>query len=403
MYDAIVIGARCAGSPTAMLLARRGHRVLLLDRSTFPSDHLSTHFIHLAGVACLKRWGLLERVRATNCPPIKTVRFDFGLFSLSGAPPATPCGVSEALAPRRKVLDKILLDAAREAGAEVREGFVVREILKEGGRVAGIRGQAQGGPLVTEHARITIGADGLHSVVARAVEAPVYQEKPSLTCGYYTYWADVPVDGVEVYLRENLCVIAFPTNDAQALVVVLWPNSEFPNVRARVEESYMRALEATPQLMERVRGGRRAERFYGTADVPNFFRQPYGDGWALVGDAGYHKDPISAQGITDSFRDAELVAAAIDDGLSGRRPLEEALADYERRRNEAAMPGYEFTCLRATLAPPEPEMLQLIFALQGNQEQIDRFMGMDAGTFPVQEFFSPENLGRIMARGGSTI
>ncbi|HKS28600.1 MAG TPA: NAD(P)/FAD-dependent oxidoreductase [Pyrinomonadaceae bacterium] len=397
MYDAIVIGARCAGSPTAMLLARRGYKVLLVDRATFPSDHLSTHFIHVAGVERLHRWGLLERIRASNCPPVKRVSLDFGPVRLSGSPPPSEDGVSESFAPRRTVLDKILLDAAREAGAEVREGCAVREIVKENDEVVGIR---CGNDDAVERARITIGADGVHSILARAVEPAAYNERPSLTCGYYTYWSDVPLSGAELYIRENLVIIAFPTNDAQSLIVALWPNSEFQKVRADVEGSYMRALDVAPEFAERVRRGRRTERFYGTADVPNFFRKPYGAGWALVGDAGYHKDPITAQGITDSFRDAELLAEAIDEGFSGRRPLEEALADYERRRNETAMPLYEFTCQRATLATPPPEMLQLIAALEGNQEQIDRFIGIDAGTVPVTEFFSLENIGRIMTHTG---
>jgi flavin-dependent dehydrogenase len=386
MYDAIVIGARCAGAPTAMLLARRGYKVLLVDRATFPSDHLSTHFIHLAGVARLKQWGLLERVRATNCPPIKRVAFDFGPLKLAGSPTPTADGVSEAFAPRRTVLDKILVDAAREAGAEVREGCAVREIVKENDEVLGIRCDAGAdGKGLTQMARITIGADGPHSILAHAVEAPAYNERPALTCGYYTYWSDVPLEGAEIYIRENLVVIAFPTNDAQSLVVALWPNSEFANVRADIEGSYMRALEAAPGLAARVRNGSRTERFYGTADVPNFFRKPYGKGWALVGDAGYHKDPITAQGITDGFRDAELLAEAIDEGLSGLRPLEEAL----------------LTCQRAALALPPPEVMQLIAALEGNQEQIDRFIGLDAGTVKVQDFFSPENIQSIMMRKGA--
>ena len=368
MYDVIVVGARCAGSPTAMLLSQKGYKVLLVDRSTFPSDILSTHFIHFAGVAHLKRWGLLEEVKATNCPPVKKMTLDFGPFSLSGSPPPTANGVDEGLGPRRLVLDKILIDAARRAGAEVREGFSVDEIIKEGESVVGIKGHSRNGPAVEERARITIGADGAHSVVARAVEAPTYNERPSLTCGYYSYWSNVPVEGAEMTIRENQMVIAFPTNDAQTLVIVMWPNSEFARIRADVEASYMSALSAAPSLLERVRAGRRTEKFYGTADVPNFFRKPFGPGWALVGDAGYHKDPITAQGITDSFRDAEFLSEAIDAGLSGEQPLAEALAHYEQRRNEACMPMYEMTCERATLATPPPEILQLMLALRGNQE-----------------------------------
>ena len=194
-------------------------------------------------------------------------------------------------------------------------------------------------------------------------------------------------------------IIAIPTNDALTLVIVMWPRDEFQEVRSGIEESYLKALELVPSLAERVRGGKREERFYGTSETSNFFRKPYGPGWALVGDAGYHKDPITAQGITDSFRDAEHLVEAIDEGFSRRRPLDEALMNYEQQRNEEALPMYELTCQRATLATPPPEMLQLLAALRGNQTQINRFFGIDAGTVPIPEFFSPENIQRIMAQG----
>lgn len=395
MYDAIIIGARCAGSPTAMLLARKGYRVLLVDKSRFPSDIMSTHLIWQAGVARLERWGLLEKVKATNCPPVKQFALDVGEFILVGSP--TPAGeIKWAYAPRRKVIDKILVDAAAEAGAEVREGFAVRELITDGNRVTGIRGPRKGGAVVTENARIVIGADGMRSVVARTVRAPEYNTKPALGCGYYTYWSGLPVDGSELYLRPYRTMIAFPTNDGLVCLVVAIPNQEFHQFRSNVQQNYLKALELVPRLAERVRAARREEPFVGTADLPNFFRKPYGPGWALVGDAGYHKDPITAQGISDAFRDVELLAAAIDDGFSGRVPLDTALAGYEQRRNMAALPIYESTCQRAPSNPLSPEMMALFSALRGNQAGIDRLLGTDAGTVPVLEFFAPENIARIM-------
>src|SRR5512132_276313 len=167
-HDVIVVGARCAGSPTAMLLARAGYRVLLLDKALFPSDTMSTHVVHPPGVAALERWGLLDRLVATGCPPIDTYTFDFGPLTLSGSPRPID-GVSVAYCPRRTVLDKLLVDAAVEAGAELREGFTVEEVLTSGGAVTGIRGHGRNGASVTERARIVIGADGRHSLVAKAV------------------------------------------------------------------------------------------------------------------------------------------------------------------------------------------------------------------------------------------
>src|SRR5215470_11671978 len=162
MYDAIVIGARCAGSPLSMLLARKRYRVLLVDRATYPSDTISTLYIWPPGVACLKRWGLLDRVRATNAPPTYEMGFDPGPFQLMGTPPPFD-GVSEMLGPRRTVLDKLLLDAAAEAGTEVREGITVTGVTSSDGRVTGIRARGRNGAEFEEQARIVIGADGRHS------------------------------------------------------------------------------------------------------------------------------------------------------------------------------------------------------------------------------------------------
>jgi flavin-dependent dehydrogenase len=167
LYDAIIVGARCAGSPTAMLLARKGYRVLLVDRVTFPSDTVSTHVVHPLGVASLARWGLLDRMLATGCPAINTYAYNFGPFTLAGTPGTPESPVS--FCPRRTILDKILLDAAAAAGAEIREGFTVDEVVVEGDAVVGVRGHSADGIAVEELARIVVGADGRRSRVAESV------------------------------------------------------------------------------------------------------------------------------------------------------------------------------------------------------------------------------------------
>ncbi len=395
MYDAIVIGARCAGSPTAMLLARKGYRVLLVDKAGFPSNHMSTHWIQQSGVARLARWGLQERLAATGCPPITSITMNLGPFAVRGTPP--PAGdVAEAYCPRRTVLDKLLVDAAVEAGVELREHFSVQDLVWDGDRVSGIIGRSAAGTTLTEQARIVIGADGIHSLVARKAEAATYHTRPTFQCAYYSYWSGVPVDGVEFYPREYRGWGALPTHEGLTCIIVGWPRDEFHAFRADIEGNFLKTLELAPAFAERVRQGKREERFTGTAEMPNFFRKPYGLGWALVGDAGYHKDSITAQGISDAFRDAELLAEAVDAGLSGKRHIEEAMAEYEAQRNEAALPVYEFTCQLAALEPPPPEMQQLFAALRGNPEQTNRFFGTFAGTVSVAEFFAPENIGRIL-------
>jgi 2-polyprenyl-6-methoxyphenol hydroxylase-like FAD-dependent oxidoreductase len=395
MYDAIVVGARCAGSPTAMLLARLGHRVLLVDRAVFPSDTLSVHYIHQPGIAKLERWGLLGKVAASNCPPVRQLTFDAGSVVLRGSP-APADGVADGFAPRRTILDKILVDAAVEAGAELREHFTVEGLVTDGGRVTGIRGRDHSGAkAVTERAAIVIGADGVRSLVARAADAPAYHERPSLTCAYYAYWKGVPVEGAELHSRQDRMIVAGPTNDEQTLIIVYWPHRDFHRVRADIEGNFARALDLVPDLAERARRGERTERFRGTSDLPNFLRKPYGPGWALVGDAGYHKDPITALGISDAFRDADLLARAVDEGLAGHRPMDDALAEYQRRRDEAALPLYELTCQNAALQPPPAEMQGLLAALKDNPAETSRFFGAMTGAVPIAEFFAPENLRRI--------
>lgn len=322
--------------------------------------------------------------------------FDLGPFALTGSPPPADGGVAEHYCPRRTVLDKILVDAAVKAGAELREGFLVQELLMDGARVTGIRGRAAGGATVTEEARVVIGADGMRSLVARTVRAPEYNAKPALACAYYTYWSGVDIEGAEIYPRERWITIVFPTNDDLVCTFIEWPREEFHAVRTDVEGNFLKKLDLAPGLAERIRSGNREANFVGTAVLPNFFRKPYGPGWALVGDAGYHKDPYMAQGITDAFRDADLLADAVDAGFSERQTLDEALADYERQRNGVTMPSYELNCQLASLETPPPEMQQLFGALRGNQTETDRFFGALEGTVPIPEFFSPENVQRIL-------
>jgi flavin-dependent dehydrogenase len=394
-YDAIVVGARCGGSPSAMLLARLGYRVLLVDRATFPSDTLSTHIVHPPGIASLHAWGLLDRVTATGCPPVHTYAFDFGPFTLSGAPGTADTPV--AYAPRRTVLDKLLVDAAVEAGAEVRERFTVEELVFDDGRVAGIRGRAADGARVTEHARVVIGADGVHSVVAKTVEPERYDEKPPLLAGYYTYWSDLPMDGrFEVYIRENRAFAAWPTNDDLTVVIGGWPMAEFEANRTDIEGNYLKMLELAPAFADRVRGATRRERYVGTA-VPNYFRRPYGPGWTLVGDAGYNRDFITGQGIHDAFRDAQLCVTALDEAWRGVRPYDEAMAAYQSARDAQVLPMYHLTTDLATLQPPPPDLARLLAAMAGNQAAMDGFAKVNAGVLSPAEFFSEANAGQILA------
>jgi flavin-dependent dehydrogenase len=246
-----------------------------------------------------------------------------------------------------------------------------------------------------------VGADGRGSRLARTVQASEYEVTPTLTCWWFSYLAGVVADGLEFYVRPERVIFAFPTNHGLFAVFVAWPIGHQRTVQSDLERQFMSAIDLVPDLAERVRAGQRAERFSGAANLPNFLRRPYGPGWALVGDAGCHKDPYLALGVCDAFRDAELLVDAIDDGLAGRRPLNEAMEDYEQRRNEATMAEFRMNLDLARLTPPPPDQQRLQAALRGDQEATNRFFMAREGMIPPEIFFNPENLQRILARAGA--
>jgi flavin-dependent dehydrogenase len=374
MHDAIVVGARCAGAPLAMLLARQGARVLLVDRATFPSNIPHGHFIHRHGPRRLHARGVLARIAAC-APVIDGGIFDFGDFPVP-VRDLRENGIAWGIGPRRTTLDKILVDAARESGAEVREGVAVTDYLFDDGRVAGIRGRDAGGREVEERAPITIGADGRHSRLARTVHAPVYNETPPVLCYYFSYWSGVEAEGFEIYARphQQRVIFSFRTEDDLYAVFVGAPMDGFAAIRGDVDAAFNAALDLVPGFRDRIRAGRREERFYGASDLPNFYRKPFGPGWALVGDAGLHKDPYLALGICDALRDVELLAAAIGDGLNGIRPMDEALADYEKARNAASAADYQENLAAARFTPLPPQVIAARAALRDDPAAATRFI-----------------------------
>jgi flavin-dependent dehydrogenase len=287
------------------------------------------------------------------------------------------------------VLDKILIDAAVEAGADLLESVSVNSLLVDEGRVVGIRGLHET-PIT---ARLTIGADGRHSRVARLVAAPAYETVRPLMCWYFTYFRDVPEPGFEMHvLPQRRVIFTHPTNDDLLAAFVGWPIDEYPSVRSNIERSFLDAVDLAPGLGPRLRSGRRVERFYGTADLPNFLREPHGPGWALVGDAGCHKDPLQARGISDALLDAELLADAVHEGLSGGEPLELALAAYECRRDDALLPGYCENVQAARLYPIPTNALRLRQALRDSPEDATRYFLEFYGRIPSGDLGSGRTL-----------
>jgi flavin-dependent dehydrogenase len=393
-YDVIVVGARVAGAPTAMLLAQRGYRVLLVDRATFPSDTISTHLIHPPGMAALRRWGLDTRVVATGCPPVSTYRLDLGPFEIVGRPRGLPTAPS-AYAPRRVTLDKILVDAASDAGAEVRDGFSVEGLVVEDGVVRGIRGRSRAGRHV-ERARIVVGADGVRSFVAHEVGAEVVHEAPTFSALYYAYWSGLPFEGeFNLYARGRRGLGTISTAEGLIVVAVAWPMDEFEANKRDVLGNYLKAFETDPVLADVMRAGRRESRVFG-ATMPNAYRRSFGPGWALVGDAGYVKDATTAQGMTDAFLDAESLTEALDDALSGRRSFEDALGEHQLARDERTRPMFDFTLQFAGFDPPSDDDAALFAAIAADPSASADFASVMAGTMPVEEFFDPANLGRLL-------
>lgn len=398
-YDAIVVGARCAGASIAFLLARQGLRVLLVDRARLPNDILSTHTIQLSGLACLQRWGLLPRVLARGCQPYEQISMDFGDYSFTGIPPAAG-DVTATVCCRRIVLDAVLLEAAIEAGAEWRSGFPVQELVTDNGKVVGIRSRNRSESPIVETASIVIGADGMRSTVARLVDADVYRAVPSLTFSFYSYWHNLDVPHAHLYVRDGCAMAMIPTNNQATIVVVQQRLDRFQTFRQNIERSFMQAWASIPGAVERLSAGTRLEPFRGTPYQPNFFRKPWGNGWALVGDAGSHKDSVTAQGIGNTFYDAEFLADALLSGLSGHACLDTALDAYHQKRDAYMSPIYERTLEVAKLELPTGRIRNVFAALVNNQQQTNRFLGVDAGTIHPDDFFSDENIRLILREAG---
>jgi len=372
-----------------MLLARQGYRVLLLDRARFPRDTLSSHYLHQPGVASLARWGLLDALRAAGCRPIEHQSYAAPGVRLDGF--SLPVdGHRTTYAPRRFVLDPILAGGAVAAGVEFRESCTVTDLVVEDGRVVGVRFTTAGGIETVERARLVVGADGMRSLVARRAGAPNTVEHPRMTCTYYSYWAGVPAH-FELYERPGRWVALAPTNDDLTLVMTYFPQAEYAAVRTGVQAAYLEAVRSTaPDLYERLSSGERVEQFYGTGHQENYFRQAWGPGWVLVGDAVHHKDSITARGITDAFLQAQSLVDQIGDRLHDDVALEAALERYETGLYDTFYGLYQAALNVAELKPErQGEMLRKV---SGHQDLVDRYFSTVSGACSLDDFYNDDLL-----------
>jgi flavin-dependent dehydrogenase len=363
-HDVVVVGARVAGSATAMLLARLGHDVAVVDRASFPSDTISTHSIARSGVVQLRRWGLLDEVLGSGAPAIRQVTFNADGASLTRTI-KHKASVDLLVAPRRYLLDTILATAAERAGAELRSGVTVTGVRRDRrGRVVGVDGHDHAGAPVELGARWVVGADGLGSRVARSVGAALTEVGEPAAGGatQYAYYTGIPWTGMEFFVAPRSFAGVFPTHHQQACIWVCTPAADAYAARRQASsraDAFDRLLgRAAPPLAERLRHARRTSPVHGMLRLPNQVRQASGPGWALVGDAGYHRDAITAHGISDAFHHAELLAVALDQALGADAEEATALARYQQQRDQALREVFELTC-RLAAYPPVPAFIEL--------------------------------------------
>jgi len=361
-HDVVVVGARAAGAATALLLARLGHDVVLVDRAVFPADTISTHQIARTGVVQLSRWGLLQAVLDSGAPAIREVTFTVEGES-STRTIKDKSGVDLLVAPRRHILDAIVAEAAAAAGAALRLGTTVEGVrFDDAGRATGVHGRDVAGKPWEADARFVVGADGLRSRVARDVGAEVVEDHGDDGAAEYAYYGGVPWRGIELIITEGALSGVFPTHDGEAAIWVCRPSAVARAARRNApsrEHAFAATLRHTaPELAERLRGGRRTSAVTGMLRLPNHLRRAHGPGWALVGDAGYHRDAVTGHGLTDAYRDAELLAVALHQALAGEAEESTALAGYQARRDEALRDVFDLTCALARY-PAVPEFVDL--------------------------------------------
>ena len=406
MYDAIVIGGRVAGAPTAMLLARHGYRVLLVEKDQFPKNTLSTHFIWPRGVSYLKRWGLADRV-LEQTPGFRRMEVSIEGISLQGSVPIDDLkarftalhgddhGVTDIYCgPRRYFLDTLLLQEARAAGVEVREQFSATAPLVEDGVVVGIHGQSSSGANVVERARLVIVANGRFSRFAEQLGSAVEDFREKSTFAYFSYFKGIAKDELAIHKRGRFGTAIYPTMEDKHMVLVYGPTEWWQDFRRSAEANFHWIYDfCAPDVGELIRNrGVRSESFYAAGVMSAFKRQSVGPGWVLIGDAGSFKDQVTAMGISHAFRDAQLLTDHLHRAFSDGAPLGPALQAYAARRSADYDDYFNLVCQTAEMNVYTEQQLEMYDAMRGNQQQIDQMISCFGDTLPVAQFASEQNM-----------
>ncbi|WP_306715257.1 NAD(P)/FAD-dependent oxidoreductase [Burkholderia dolosa] len=397
-FDVVVVGASVSGAPTAMHLARHGHKVLLIDRKQFPRDTLSTHFIWPRGVSYLKRWGIAEPI-LSRTPKFAHMEVTIEGVRMSGSIPLADIeqrfrkvhgdangATNVYCGPRRLLLDHELIRAAAAAGADVRERTTFTRPIVENGEVTGIHAVTEQGTPIQASARLVIGADGRFSQFAKAVGAETTDYRSNSTFAYFGYFSGIDKDELTICNRGRLGTAIFPTSDGTHMVLTYGPSSWWDEFRRDPEENFLKTYEfCDPDTAEKVRSGTREEPFKACGTMPAFQRQNVGRGWALIGDAGSFKDQVTAMGITHAFRDAELISWHVDRGLRGEVPLDQALAAYRAARHDDYASYFNFVCQTAELKVRTVRDLEALREISRDPTKTDRFLAQFGDTYPLPE------------------
>lgn len=407
IYDVIIVGGSVSGSPAAMLLARRGYKVLLVDKQVFPRDTNSTHFIWPRGVSYLKRWGLLnkfiekvplchdmeinvEGISLVGSVPIEDIERRFK--SLHGDAQNT---TDMYMGPRRFFLDSVLIESAQESGADVRQGFTFESVITENDVVKGIMGRTADGAEYKAYAQLVIGADGRFSSFAEQVGARQVDYRPLSTFAYYGYFSGITQSRLAIHKKGRLGTAIFPTLDNTHMVLVYGPNAWWEEFRKNAEQNFLSTYEyCAPDIAAKITAGNREEPFKSCGAMPAFKRNAVGKGWVLIGDACSFKDQVTAMGISHAFRDAELVTEHITRAFSEGAMLQDVLMDYVRTRAHDYDDYFDLVCKVAEMNPYTKEEVQHLYSIRNDPVSINAMISQFGDTLPLTQ--------AVLPQGGST-
>jgi flavin-dependent dehydrogenase len=406
-YDVVVVGARCAGSPLAALLARQGVRVAVIERVSFPRDTLSSHIFETDALTFLARLGVIDKLRGTGAPLVGRTNMRVEDVELSMDLPLRPGDVGGIASVRRTLLDPILADAAEEAGADLRMGATVTGLLEEDDRIVGVR-IARGGGEEELHARLVVGADGRHSTVAKLCGARRYNVTPNQRLSYWAYFEDADIGSEPTFLTHrwgDRFMLAIPA-DSGLYQVLIWPEmSELDRFRADPDAAFAAHARICEPIADALRGARQVGKVLGAVGWEGFFREASGKGWVLSGDAGHFKSPAPGRGIGDAFLQADSLSTAILAALGGSdEALDRTMARRGRERDREFAEHYWLAC---DLEDPGPVPAVLTEILRGLNEHDQARLFLELLSHrvrPSQVLSPPRVLGatrRLLARKGA--